>query len=90
MINYDRILSAHVNGVQKAYSEYRGAMKKYLDNTWFDENGEFCYSVKCAAELHDAEQLYKRELMRIKTFKELLEEGDTNKINTYLAGEELC
>lgn len=90
MSDYNRILSAHVMGVQKAYSEYRGAMKKYLDNTWFNENGEFCFSVKCAADMHDVEEVFQNELRRLNIIKKLIEEENTEKIDKYLTGEGLC
>jgi hypothetical protein len=81
MSDYNRILEAHALGVQRAYSEYRGAMKQYLDKSWFDMNGEFNFSVKCAAELHDAEEVFQDELRRLEIVKKLMGEEQCDSKN---------
>ena len=88
--NYERILEAHILGVQRAYGEYKRALKDYLDSSWFDVNGEFVFSVKCADAFTVAENEYNDILRRMIVFRELLEAGNLTALDQYIKGEGLC
>ena len=88
--NYERIFEVHAIGLQNAYSDYKRAMKDYLDNSWFGADGEFKFSVKCAAALTDAEDAFNNSLRQMIVFKELLEDGNRENLDRYIKGEGLC
>ena len=87
---YSKVLDAYALGIQSAYSDYKQAMKDYLDYSWFDMDGELNFSVRRAAELTDAEEQLHNYIERMSTLKKLLEEGNVEKIDKFIEEENLC
>ena len=83
----DDILNVLVNAVKRSYKEYCLATLQYLDSSFIDEDGKVCYSVGCKELMDAAERLYLKDGNDLTKFRMLLQNGDQDEINEFLAAK---
>lgn len=82
--NYKKMLRDRINAVKYAYSEYRKAMKEYLDHSWISDDGALdfykSYDIIVKEELAKYEKA-KKDLEEFKIFIKVQESLDKEKTN---------
>lgn len=73
---YNKMLLARINAVKYTYSEYKIAMKEYLDHSWIKDNGKLdfyrSYDIIVKEKLEKYENA-KKDLEEFRTFINVLQ-----------------
>lgn len=67
--NYKMMLECHIGSLQIAYVAYRRAYARYLENTWINNDGVFCFSQSLLDNMKEKLNEYNDAMIKFENFK---------------------